>query len=557
MKTRQLLSILLTIVLLVSAVGCSDSGSDSSDTAANTSDSSGDGSIPSTDISSYAASVAATASTYDAEDVLGNAAFDHTIDIDFTANTARLSSGTAQAVTTDGITTLSLDGTSVTVTKTDYGMTISSTVDGKVRYNLSGELVGTLTVSSSSAYQLYLDGVTISGWAGPALDLESSQKVYIVAAPGTTSTLSDSSTRSMTMKAALYCKGPMIFSGDGTLSVTGSYKHGIFSNDYIRVCGSTLNVAVDAKDAVRSANGFIFDDGTLTINATGTTTDDESKGIKVEGSESSGAGRGYIVINGGYISVTSVGKAITAAWDIDEDVTTADTSDDPSPYVEINNGVIDITTTGTPYETATASCSPEGIEAKSSLTINRGYITIDSTEDSLNAGGTIVINGGYLYCASDYDAIDANGTLTIAGGVIVAIGGSAPEGPFDCDNNSFSITGGTVVGIGGTTSRLTAGACTQNVLVLGSMAGGSTMAIKDNDGAVAFAFTIPRSFSTMVLSSPDISTGSGYTIYTGGTASADSTYYGLYLGNPTYSGGTASNSFTLSSRISKLGGVYF
>ena len=50
--------------------------------------------------------------------------------------------------------------------------------------------------------------------------------------------------------------------------------------------------------------------------------------------------------------------AITAAWDIDDDATTAVTSDDPDPYVEINNGVIDITTTGTPYETATASLSP-------------------------------------------------------------------------------------------------------------------------------------------------------------------------------------------------------
>lgn len=161
---------------------------------------------------------------------------------------------------------------------------------------------GTLSVSSADDYQLYLDGVTIIGNSGPALDLESSQKVSIATASGTTNVLMDSASRDMTMKAALYGKGPMVFSGEGTLMATGSYKHGIFSKDYIHVQSGELDVAVSAKDAVRSVNGFIFDDGDLTINAAGTDTDDESKGIKVEGSEGSdGAGKGYIVINGGYL----------------------------------------------------------------------------------------------------------------------------------------------------------------------------------------------------------------------------------------------------------------
>jgi hypothetical protein len=113
-------------------------------------------------------------------------------------------------------------------------------------------LDGTLSVSSEGDYQLYLDGVTITGSDGPALNLESSQKAFIVTASGTTNVLTDSATRTtMTMKAALYGKGPMVFSGEGTLIVTGSYKHGIFSKDYIRVRSGELDVAVSAKDAVR------------------------------------------------------------------------------------------------------------------------------------------------------------------------------------------------------------------------------------------------------------------------------------------------------------------
>lgn len=574
MKTSYWMAIFLALVLIVSAGGCgssgggaSDSSSDISSDDSNSSDSSDssddsntsdDDSTTTSDTSQYAVSVAESASTYNSEDVVDNTTFDYTINIDFTGYTAQLSSGTAQTITTGGVTVLTVGDTNVTVAETDYGVTVTATVSANVRYNLTGELNGTFSLSSESPYQLYLNGVSISGTAGPALDLESSQKVFIVSAPDTANTLTDASSRSMTMKAALYGKGPMIFSGQGAVNVTGDYKHGIFSNDYIRVRGGEINVTVNQRDAIRSVNGFIFDDGDLTIYANGTTTDDESKGIKVEGLEDTeGAGKGYVVINGGYITITSVDKGITAGWDIDDDAETDSLLDDPSPYVEINNGVIDIVTTGTPYEYTqdgeTVSSSPEGIEGKSNLTINSGYITLSTTDDALNAGDDIEINGGYIYCiSSKNDAIDSNGNLTIAGGVIVAIGSTAAEGAFDCDQNTFAITGGTFVGIGGALSTPTTSACTQNAVILGSLTKGSTMALKAADGTVAFAFTIPQTYTIMLLSSPRIATGTKYTIYTGGTASADQEFYGLYLGDLSYTQGTAGSSFTVSSCITNL-----
>lgn len=492
MKTLPLLNILLAFILLVIVSGCSNSsddsstsssavssdssdasdssdGSDTADDSDDDSETTNDTSTDSAVVSPYAVSVAETARTYDTDDVVDNLDFDIVVNVDFTENTVRLSSETAQAITTDGVTLLTVDGASIGIAQTDYGITITSSLDAGVKYNLTGELGGTLSVISGSFYQLYLDGVTISATAGPALDLESSQKAFIVSASGTTNVLEDASSRSMTMKAALFGNGPMILSGNGAFLLTGNYKHGVFSGDYIRIRGGELDVAVSTKDAVRAVNGFIFDDGDLVINASGTTTDDESKGIKVEGEESStGAGKGYIVINGGYITITSVDKAITAGWDIDDDAQTTDTSDDPFPYVEINNGVINITTTGTPYEYEvdgeTVSCSPEGIEAKSDLTINSGYITVDTTDDALNAGDSITINGGYLYCTSaENDAIDSNGTWTIAGGVVVAVGSTAPEGAFDCDQNTFAITGGTFVGIGSANQSFTVSSCITNL----------------------------------------------------------------------------------------------
>ncbi|MBP7734582.1 MAG: carbohydrate-binding domain-containing protein [Spirochaetes bacterium] len=498
--------------------------------------------------------------TSNPDDVVSNITFDYNITIDLSAKTAQLGSDTAQDFTSVAVTPL----TGVTIS-TASGVTITSTVTEKIKYVLTGTLSGTLIVNSSSAYQLYLNGASITATAGPAIDLESSQKVYIVTASGTSNTLADTKSRTLTMKGALFGNGPMIFSGEGTLSITHYYRHGILSNDYIRLCSGTINVSTGntdtARNRIHTVNAFIADAGSLTITANGQKTDDESKGIKVEGSETTGTGKGYIVINAGTITITSYGKAITAGWDIDEDATTTDTSDDPNPYVEVNGGTITLTTTGVPYETSTASNSPEGIEGKSSVTINGGTLTINTTDDCLNAGDSLVINGGYIYArGSNNDSIDCNGNLTLAGGVLVAIGSAAPEGSFDYDDDdpstsyTFRISGGTFVGIGGNTAR--PNSVSQNVVVLGSLTSGTTMAIMSGS-TTAFAYTIPQSYATMILSSPKIVTGTSYTIYTGGTASGDDQFNGLYLGTLGYSGGTAGSTFTATSGITKLGGVYF
>jgi hypothetical protein len=557
MKTGQLLCIFIAAIVFMTLGACGNSGSDDSNASSDPPDTSGESTTSSIETSIYAVSVAETADSYDPEDIVEDTAFGPMVYINFSENTVQLESETAHTITVDGVTLLAENGTDVIVAKTDDCITIDASIDANIRYSLSGKLEGTLRISSRGDYQLYLDDTTISGTAGPALDLESTGKAFIVSATGTTNVLSDSSTRSLTMKAAVYGRGPMIFSGDGSITVIGNYKHGIFSKDYIRMRDGELDVVVTMKDAVRSVNGFIFDDGDLTINAAGTTTDDESMGIKVEGSEGGdGAGKGFVVINGGHIDITSVGKGITAGWDVDEDADTTGTSDDPAPYVEINNGVIAITTTGTPYAYQsggeTVSCRPEGIEGKSDITINSGYVTISTTEDSLNAGNSITLNGGYIYCMSqEDDAMDSNGSLSITGGIIVAIGSSYPEGSFDCDDHTFSITGGTFVGIVWDSDPTTS-ACSQNAVILGSGSKGDTIGIKADDNTVAFAFTIQRSCSSMILSSPDIDTGTRYTVYTGGAVSGSETFYGLYLGNLGYARGTAVRTFAASSCVTNL-----
>jgi hypothetical protein len=87
---------------------------------------------------------------------------------------------------------------------------------------------------------------------------------------------------------------------------------------------------------------------------------------------------------------------------------------------------------------------------------------------------------------------------------------------------------------------------------MGSKAAGTTMALKASNGSVAFLFTIPQTYSKMLLSAPDIATGTKYTIYTGGTPSGYYEFNGLYLSNLGYSGGTGGTSFTVNSRVTDL-----
>ncbi len=380
-------------------------------------------------------------------------------------------------------------------------------------------------------------------------------------------------------KGTLYTKGALLVSGTGSLNVTESYKHGIYSKDYIRIFGGTITVNNGGRSAVRSLNGFVMDDGVLNITGTGTNSahpNDNSRGIIVEGDESSdGKGKGYIYISGGTININSTGKAISAKWDIDDDAETDSTEDDPNPVVMITGGTISVKTTDTVVDddmnprtityydvdgisvTETASCSPEGIEGKTGVIITGGKITVNTTDDALNASldgsGYVNITGGEIYLyATQADAIDSNGDINISGGTIVTLAPMGSEDGFDCDG-VLTFTGGLSVGISGSSHAY---ASTENTsskqiafVLAQSYAGsaGTTMAIKDESGKTVFAFDIPSgasSYGIITLSSPEFEAGKTYTVYSGVTASGGTKLNGVYTTLPSVSGGKSTGTIT-------------
>ena len=473
-----------------------------------------------------------------------------TISINLTTQTATIPSSLASTVSVTSATE-TVNSTSTTI------ITVSSTSSEVLTYSLSGTLSNGMfyVKNSSSPYVIELNNANITSTVTPAMLLKKAA-AYIKTNSGTTNTFADN--RDFTnasanygdydQKGAIHTAKDLVLSGSGTLTVSNAkYKSGIYSKGLLSVIGGTINVTSVGKSCMGADNGFLMWNGTVNLSGNGTTTDDETKGIKVDGDESSdGAGLGYIVINGGTINSTTQSKGITAGWDIDEDATTSSTSDDPNPYVEINGGTINITTLHAPYENSTASCSPEGIEGKAGLTINGGTITLNCTDDAINAGGNITINGGAIYAYSSMnDAIDSNGSkgITINGGVVVALGLTTPECAFDCDQNPLTINGGTLIGLG--TSNYTAPKSgKQSAFVLGSSSlgsAGTSFAVVDQSGKPVFVYTLPsKTGDIAILSSPDIKTGTSYSVKTGVTLSGGTKFHNLYTSLPEISGGTSS-----------------
>ena len=475
------------------------------------------------------------------------------------------------------------------------GIIIQYKGEGKIKYILSGDYAGTVFIKNKkadAALVLNNASITSDNGAGPALRFSSEIRTFIVVPAGTTNTITDTRELNQTStmyddkKGSVYSKGSLIFTGEtsttqgGTLNIINTgYKHAVYTKDYVRIANLTLNITVKGtkgRDCIRALNAVIIDGGTINLKANGTIQDDESNGIRVDGEDADDddmtveytAGAGFIIINDGNLTINTVAKGITAHWKsaksvIGDSAYTASANKSllcenllkdtsltlPDPYVTINGGTINITTTGEPYEGRTdddPSCSPEGIEAKADLTINGGTITLNCTDDAINAGGNITINGGAIYAYSSMnDAIDSNGSkgITINGGVVVALGLTTPECAFDCDQNPLTINGGTLIGLG--TSNYTAPKSgKQSAFVLSSSSlgsAGTSFAVVDQSGNPVFVYTLPsKTGDIAILSSPDIKTGTSYSVKTGVTLSGGTKFHNLYTSLPEIRGGSSS-----------------
>lgn len=542
------------------------------------------------------------------------------VDDDFVTNSQNISPTNAV--------TIAFDGSSVTVnnpyasngvavTQDKAGVVIKSTnTSAEVNYVLSGKTSdGYVKIYSDYKFGLIFNGVSIINTYGPAINIQSGKKVSVTLVDQTANRLVDGGAYPTKgdedQKATFFSEGQLIFGGSGSLSVYGSRKHAICSDDYVQIDGGTITVPRSISDGIHAndyveVNGGTLDfapgsdgidsegyvainGGTLKMNVSG----DGAKCIKSVGDMTIAGGNMTLTIPGNAYYDTSDSDIKSAAgMKCDANMTvsgnavmnitatgTGAKGINVDGKLTFNGGTINVTTSGGQFkygkdDTAgkaiksdgdlvindgaitvkTSKTEAEGIESKSTITINGGRIEVEAYDDCINVSKNITINGGYVYCiSSTNDGIDSNGTLTVTGGVVISAGAGSPEEGFDCDNNQFKITGGILIGTGGATSKPTESVCTQRTLLYGaSLQANSILHIESSTGTDILTFKLSKASATTLFSSKDLASGTTYTIYTGGSISGGTEFHGLYTG-ATYTKGTSASSFTPSSMVTTVG----
>ncbi len=497
----------------------------------------------------------------DEEDILANNDFTTEVAIDLANPVAKTGNGVEVTVDAGHITA-------------NHGSTKN------VCYVLSGTTDnGSLTVVGSKKYAVKLNGANITNPDSAALSLLSSKRAYVILADGTTNTLTDGTGGSH--KAALYCKGKLLFNGSGSLSVTGNTGNGIHSADYIVLNkGNNIYVKSNANHGIKANDGVFINGGIINIEVSAAA----AKGINCESN---------IIVNGGRTTVLTTGNG-TYDSDDNEAKGAAGIKADSTLTVNggelwlkstgsggkginvdmeacINGGNVYIITTGGQYKSNNKTSSPkgiktdgnitvgggriwvrtsgtngEGIETKKELSITGGEVASYAYDDAVNSKSTMTISGGYIYAHGQHnDGIDSNGNCYIKGGVIYAVCSGSPEVAIDANTEEgykLYVTGGTIVAVGGLENG---SQLTQSCYQASSWNANTWYAL--TVGTNVFSFQSPSSGGSGIVvsgsSQPTLQSGvsvSGGTSYFGGIGIADGTASGgSTVSLSSYTGGTS------------------
>ena len=344
---------------------------------------------------------------------------------------------------------------------------------------------------------------------------------------------------------------------------------------YITIDNATAVINTPKGDGIDAVTDINISDGTFTFTSGG-----GSGTVTITSGTGGFGGPGGGNSSGGYSGTISE-KALKTAGSItiEKGTFTIDAADDAihsHKNVVINGGTITVAT-GDDALHAEASAtfndgtfivtkSYEGVESPS-ITVKSGNISLSTSDDSFNAtkgvatesndGSCLNINGGNIVVnTTSGDGIDSNGNVVMTGGTVIAHGPqSQPEVCIDV-NGTFTISGGLLIGTGpnsGNMIEATSTTSEQNcvkVTIASTLSTSTLFHIQDASGVDLVTYKPVRSVYYVVFSSPVLTTGSTYNIYTGGTSTGTFSN-GLYTGG-TYSGGTFKKSFAISAKVTNV-----
>ena len=450
---------------------------------------------------------------------------------------------------------------SITNVTNTYGGTSDISEDNGTAYNAIGLkadmdmtiTAGTITIANNGAMSksikskknVTIDGGTITLKPGGAMQVINNDASY---------------------SSGIKCDDFTLNGGSVGITVTGAAGRGI-SADNVITNGGTLTITNSGDGQTGSSDSYTakgikadksiaFNDGNITITMSGT----GGKGIKSAGTYSQGKSDG----SGPSLKVTTTGSSLGGS-------SSGGGGFNPGGPGQQSNGSSakgikvqgTITISGGETEVYTSTNGAEGLESKTSITIDGGKHYFKCYDDCINSSGNIVFNGGVTVCYGfGNDAIDSNagrsGAITIGNGVAFAYTTrGAPEEGFDCDNNSYIQITGTGIGISAGASQGGGGGwggsgntinnakqgyyfCTSNISYEANRY--YTLADASGNNLVTYSFEASCSSSLALFTATGMVKGSSYNVKSSTTAPTDATtaWHGLYLG----SSATGNNSVT-------------
>lgn len=373
----------------------------------------------------------------------------------------------------------------------------------KITLIVSGTLEGSIIVRKSDGkLKLVLNGVTIISNSGPAINLQTEKRCFIVIADGTENFITDGEEHPLMSdgsktKGAIFSEEQIIISGEGKLNVNARYKHGIASDDYIKIISGEITIESTVSDGLRANDYIIIDGGKIDITSSG-------DGIEVE--------RGYIVINGGVLNIDAEGDGIKAG----------NQSEDLSikPYISIYNGEIAI------------KAKDKGIVSDDDITLYQGVIQSITDGDSVSAKGlTQVIDGLYYFHSLDKQTLDSDLGVHILGGILILLSDGS-EFALKSNEGDLLMNGGTVIVAGALDIMIDE--ATNGYIKLGNIKQNEVIHIMRDGFNLYMGFI--SAYAHVIISSDDMIPSSSYQVYKGGTHNGNN-FHGFYV-DGTYQNGT-------------------
>lgn len=485
MKRRM--NYIITVIILISVIlsGCSTKKSSQSTEASDT----------------KTTSAASQTTGYTTEEAIVSASSTIKVDKQFSSKDLEVGYDEDEAVA------ITLNNTSADVT--GKGVTVKDnviTINKAGTYLLSGTLDdGQIVVDAGDSDKVHIifNGVTINCSSSAPVYIKNAEKVFLTLEAGTVNTLTDTDNYvqndNNTVDGVIYSKADLSINGDGTLNITGNYKHGITVKNQLTITSGTYNISA-VKDAINGNEGLRIKAGTFNLSS------QKGNGISIKNKKDTT--KGFVYICGGEINVTSCVEGIEGtAILIEGGSITINAQDDG---FNSSNGTV---SSSEDFQNG-GDTNPFENDENCYISFSGGTINVNASGDGIDSNGSLYISGGTIYVSGPTEnnngGLDYNGTADITGGTIIVAGSSGMAQGFSDTSTQYSLL--------------------YNLSSVSSA--GTEVTLTDSDGNTVAAFTPAKQYQSVVISTPQLKEKGVYTL-TSGDQTAEITLSSMVTSNAT------------------------